>query len=98
MENKMTESDYQFHGNMSLVPQVGYCSSTDNQWKRTEKKKFEVEEQLQKRRDGDQHKSIFLSVSSINAIPDSAHEKSDKVIQKIHEQKIQINTCLKVTC
>ena len=51
MENKMTESDYQFHGNMSLVPQVGYCSSTDNQWKRTEKKKFEVEEQLQKRRE-----------------------------------------------
>lgn len=99
MENKMTESDYQFHGNMSLVPQVGYCSSTDNQWKRTEKKKvWGGRTVAEKKRDGDQHKSIFLSVSSINAIPDSAHEKSDKVIQKIHEQKIQINTCLKVTC
>ena len=45
----MTESDYQFHRNMSLVPQVGYCSSTDNQWKNTEKRKLEEEEQLQKR-------------------------------------------------
>ena len=36
---------------MSLVPQVGYCSSTDNQWKRTEKRKLEIEEQLQKRRE-----------------------------------------------
>lgn len=52
----------------------------------------------EKKRDADQHKSTFLSVSSIDAIPDSAHEKSDKVIQKIHEQTNQINTCLKVTC
>ena len=75
----MTESDYQFHRNMSLVPQVGYCSSTDNQWKNTEKRKLEEEEQLQKRRDiADQHEKTFLSVSSINAIPDSADEKSDK--------------------
>lgn len=30
----------------------------------------------EKKRDADQHKSTFLSVSSIDAIPDSAHEKN----------------------
>ena len=75
---KMTQPDYQFHRNMSLVPQVWYCSSTDNQWKRTEKTKLEEREQLQKRREtADQHERTFLSVSNIDAIHDSADEKSD---------------------
>ena len=75
----MTESDYRFQRNTPLVPQVGYCSSTDNQWKRTEKRKLEEEEQLQKRRENaDQHERTFLSVSSIDAIPYSADEKSEK--------------------
>lgn len=36
---KMTESDYPFLENMYLVPQLGYSSSSDNQWRRTEKRK-----------------------------------------------------------
>ena len=40
---KMTESDYQFHEKMYLVPQLGYSSSSDNQWRRTEKRKSEEE-------------------------------------------------------
>ena len=48
---KMTESDYQFHRNMSLVPQGGYCSSTDNQWKKTEKKKVRGKTVAEKKRD-----------------------------------------------
>ena len=30
----MTKSDYQFHRNMPFAPQLGHCSSTNNQWKR----------------------------------------------------------------
>ena len=46
---KMTESDYQFQGNMSLVPQLGYSSSSVNKWKRSEKRK--LGEEKQKRRE-----------------------------------------------
>ena len=66
----MTEPDYQFHRNMSLVPQIGYCISTGNQWKRTEERKLEEEKQLQKRRViADECEMTFLSVSNIDAIP-----------------------------
>ena len=42
------------------------------------KKKLEEEELLQKREIADQHERTFLSVTSIDAIPESADEKSDK--------------------
>ena len=55
---------------------------------------------MRKRREiPDEHERTFLSLSSIDAIPDSADEKSDKkVVQNIQERTIQTNICLKVTC
>lgn len=60
---KMTESDYQFHENMYLVPQLGYSSSSDNLWRRTEKRKSEEEKQERKEMAYEQAKT-FLYVSS----------------------------------
>ena len=78
---KMIESDYQFHRNIPLVPQVGYCSSTDNQWKRTEKRKLKEEKQLRKERENsDEHERTFFSVSSIDAMRDSADKKVTKKV------------------
>ena len=78
---------------MSWVPQVACCSSTDSQWKMREKRKLVETKQLQKRREiADEHERTLLSVSSINAIPDSTDKKvTTKVIQNILEQTIQTN-------
>ena len=59
---KMTESDYQFHENTYLVPQLGYSSSCDNQWRRTEKGKSEEEKQERREMPYEQAKT-FLYVS-----------------------------------
>ena len=79
----MIEADYQFHRNMLLVPQVGYCSSTDKQWKRTEKRRMEEDKQLEKRRQiAEEHERTFLSVSSMEVSSDfvdvNIDEESDK--------------------
>ena len=59
----MTESDYQFQENMSLVSQVGYSSSSDNQWRRSEKRK--LEEEKQKRREmAYERDKTFLDLSA----------------------------------
>ena len=80
---KMIEADYQFHRNMLLVPQDGYCSSTDKQWKHTEKIRTEEDKQLEKRRQiAEEHERTFLSVSSMEVSSDfvdvNIDEESDK--------------------
>ena len=79
----MIEADYQFHRNMLLVPQVGYCSSTDKQWKRTEKRRMEEDKQLERRQQiAEEHERTFLSVSSMEVSSDfvdvNIDEESDK--------------------